>query len=105
MTSVFETVAKDGIIVLPADAPPSGRCLVAIVDQDFETLRQQAAVTIPEAKQQRMSILLVRNREGQLTEEERSELDTLAEEFDTATLTKGRALSLLAQIDSALHKE
>jgi len=32
-------------------------------------------------------------------------LDILAEEFDTATLTKGRALSLLAQIDSTLHKE
>ena len=48
-----------------------------------------------------MHELLVKNREGQLSEQERIELDVLAREFDTATLAKGRALSILAQLESA----
>ncbi|MGO8752521.1 MAG: hypothetical protein ACLQNE_41815 [Thermoguttaceae bacterium] len=99
MTRVFETFAKDGIIVLPEDAPSPARCIVAILDQDVETLRRQAATTIPEPMQQCMSELLLKNREGQLSEQERAELDVLAREFDTATLAKGRALGLLAQLD------
>lgn len=101
MTKVFEAFAKDGIIVLPETVPSAARCLVAILDQDTDTLRQEAAMTIPEPKQQRMSELLVKNREGQLSEQERVELDVLAREFDTATLAKGRALSILAQLESA----
>ncbi len=99
MTRVFETFAKDGIIVLPEDAPSPACCIVAILDQDVETLRRQAATTIPEPMQQCMSELLLKNREGQLSEQERAELDVLAREFDTATLAKGRALGLLAQLD------
>ncbi len=49
--------------------------------------------------QQRMSELLLKNRDGQLSEQERAELDLLSREFDTATLAKGRALGLLAQLD------
>lgn len=103
MTKVFEVVAKDGVIVLPADVPSPSRCLVAIVDEDFDRLREEAALTISEPKQRRMSELLQRNREGQLTEQEHIELDALGREFDTATLKKGRALSILAQLDS--HSE
>lgn len=99
MTKVFEALAKDGIIVLPQDVPSPARCLVAILDQDIEALRQEAAITIPQPKQQRMSELLLKNREGQLSEQERAELDVLAQEFDAATLAKGRALSILAQLD------
>lgn len=99
MTRVFETFAKDRIIVLPDDAPSPARCIVAILDQDVETLRREAASTIPEPVQQRMSDLLLKNREGQLSEQERAELDVLAREFDVATLAKGRALGLLAQLD------
>jgi hypothetical protein len=47
MTSVFETFAKDRIIVLPEDAPSAAHCIVAILDQDLETLRREAATTIP----------------------------------------------------------
>jgi hypothetical protein len=49
MTKLFEAFAKDGIIVLPEDVPTSARCLVAVLDEDLETLRQQAAMTIPDA--------------------------------------------------------
>ena len=45
-----------------------------------------------------MSELLMKNRDGALTPEEREELDALSEEFDTATLTKGRALAALAHL-------
>lgn len=45
------------------------------------------------------SDLLLKNREGQLSEQERAELDVLARQFDAATLAKGRALGLLAQFD------
>lgn len=100
MTKVFEAVAEDGVIVLPADVPASSRCLVALLDEDVERLREDAALTIPESSQQRMSELLQRNRDGELTAEESGELDALGHEFDTATLTKGRALSILAQLDS-----
>jgi hypothetical protein len=99
MTKVFEAFAKDGIIILPGDLPSRARCLVAVLDHDLETLRQDAAITIPEPKQQRMSELLLKNREGQLSEQERTELDDLAREFDATTLTKGRALGILAQLD------
>jgi hypothetical protein len=100
MTKVFEAVAKDGVIVLPADFPSSSRCLVALLDEDIERLREDAALTIPEPSQQRMIELLQKNQDGELTAEERAELDALGHEFDTATLTKGRALSILAQLDA-----
>jgi hypothetical protein len=99
MTRVFEAFAKDRTIVLPEDAPSPARYLVAILDPDVETLRREAATTIPEPTQQRMSELLLKNREGQLSERERGELNVLAREFDAATLAKGRALSLLVQLD------
>jgi hypothetical protein len=46
-----------------------------------------------------MSELLLKNREGTLTPDESNELDSLAEEFDTATLAKGSALAALAQLN------
>ena len=99
MAKVFETFARDGVIILPKDVPPRAHCLVAILDADIEALRREAATTIPRPKQERMSELLLKNREGQLSEQERAELDGLAKEFDAATLAKGRALSILAQLD------
>lgn len=98
MTRVFEAVAKDGVIVLPAGVPSQMRCLVAVMDDDFDQLREDAALTIPESSQRRMGELLQRNRDGELTDEERVELDALGHEFDSATLRKGRALGLLAQL-------
>ena len=100
MTKVFEAVAKNGVIVLPTDVPSQTRCLVAVLDDDFDRLRDDAALTISEPSQRRMSELLQKNRDSQLTEQEGVELDVLGHEFDTATLRKGRALSILAQLES-----
>ena len=100
MTKLFEAVARDGIIVLPEGVPSPTRCLVAIMDDDFDRLRDEATLTIPELNQRRMSELLQKNRDSELTEQERAELDALGREFDAATLRKGRALSILAQLDS-----
>ena len=100
MTRVFEAVAKNGIIVLPSDVPSPSRCLVAIVDEDFEQLRSDAELSLPELSQQRMADLLQRNRDGLLTAAERAELDELGREFDSATLKRGRALSILAQLEA-----
>ena len=60
---------------------------------------EQSRLELPEATQRRMSELLLKNREGTLTPDDRKELDALAEEFDTATLTKGRALAALAHLN------
>lgn len=99
LTKVFEAVAKDGVIVLPADVPSPSRCLVALLDENCDDLREDAALTISESSQQRMSEMLQKNREGELSEQERVELDALGREFDTATLKKGRALSILSQLE------
>ena len=98
MIRVFETVAEGGVIRLPVDVPSTAFCVVTILDDDLGTLREQSQLELPEAKQRRMSELLVQNRERMLTPDERQELDALAEEFDTATLTKGRALAALAHL-------
>jgi hypothetical protein len=95
---VFETIAQDGVIRLPVGAPATAHCVVTILDGDLEALRAQAQLQLPDVAQRRMSELLAKNREGSLTLNERQELDALAEEFDTATLTKGRALAALAQL-------
>jgi hypothetical protein len=98
MTKVFETVAQDGMIRLPLDVPPAAHCVVTVLDDDLDALREQSQLQLPESAQRRMSELLLKNREGSLTDVERSELDALAGEFDAATLTKGRALAALAHL-------
>ena len=99
MIKVFETVAQGGVIRLPVDVPSTAHCVVAILDDDFDTLREQSQLELPEAKQRRMSELLLKNRADSLTPEEHKELDALAEDFDTATLVKGRALAALAHLN------
>jgi hypothetical protein len=98
MAKSFETVAKDRVILLPDDVPASAHCVVTVLDDGLESLREQSQSQIPDAEQQRMSELLQKNRDGALTLEEHGELDVLAEAFDRATLTKGRALAILAQM-------
>jgi predicted Zn-dependent protease with MMP-like domain len=99
MIRVFETVAAHGMIRLPEDVPPTAHCVVTVLDDDLETMREQARLELPEEAQQRMSELLVKNREGELTPDELRELDALAEQFDAATLTRGRALAALTRMN------
>jgi hypothetical protein len=99
MLRVFEAVAEDGMIRLPTDVPSTAHCVVTILDSDLGTLRAQAGMMLPEEKQRRMSELLEKNRAGTLTKDESNELDALSEEFDVTTLTKGRALATLAQLN------
>lgn len=98
MIKTFQTVAQDGMIRLPGDVPSTAHCVVTVLDDDLDTLREQSRLELPERVQERMSELLMKNRDGALTPEEREELDALSEEFDTATLTKGRALAALAHL-------
>jgi len=101
MIKVFEAIAQDGLIRLPAGIPPAAHCVVTVIDDDLDVLREQSQMMISEAKQQRMSELLGGNREGKLTASQREELDALSQEFDTATLTKSRALAVLAHLNNA----
>jgi hypothetical protein len=103
MIKVFETVAQDGVIRLPVDVSSTAHCVVTILEDNLDTLREQSQLELPERQQLRMSELLVKNREGTLTPGERDELDALAEEFDAATLIKGRALAALAHLDGNSH--
>jgi hypothetical protein len=96
MLKSFEAIAENGMIRLPADVPATAHCVVTVLGADRDALRREAALMLPQDKQQRMSELLVKNREGALSPEESAELDALAEEFDAATLTKGAALAALA---------
>jgi hypothetical protein len=98
---VFETVAHDGVIRLPGDVPSSAHCVVTVLDDGLDELQEQARREIPVAKQRRMADLLDRNREGALAPGELDELNALAEEFDAATLAKGRALAALAHFNGA----
>ena len=98
MAKTFEAVAKDRVIRLPDYVSASAHCVVTVLDDGLESLREQSQIEIPEAKQQRMSELLHKNRDGNLTHEEAGELDVLAEEFDRVTLTKGRAMAILGQM-------
>lgn len=100
MSHVFEAIAKDGVIVLPDGIPSTTRCLVAIFDDGLDELRQQAALILPESLQARMSELLDKNRHGELTNEQREELDALGLEFDAASLKKARAIAILSQLES-----
>ena len=81
---------------MPDDVPSSAHCLVTVLDDDLDALRRRSQLEVSEDKQRRMSELLLKNREGTLTAEDRQELDTLSEEFEAATLAKGRALAALA---------
>jgi hypothetical protein len=104
MLKVFETVAQDGLIRLPGDVPSTAHCVVAILEEDLEAIREQAALVLSETKQSRMSELLAKHREGTLNQAESEELDMLGVEFDTATLIKGRALAALAHLDRDSHR-
>ena len=99
MIRVFEAVAEGGVIRLPVDVPSAAHCVVTVLEGDLGTLREQSQRELPEATQRRMSELLEKNREGTLTADESKELDSLAKEFDTATLAKGSALAALAHLN------
>lgn len=104
MLKVFETVAKDGVIRLPGDVSGSAHCVVTVLEDDLEALREQSKLELEVAKQQRMTELLRKNREGTLSPTDRDELDALSAKFDAATLAKGRALAALANLNgSSLH--
>jgi site-specific recombinase XerC len=75
MIRVFETVAEAGLIRLPVDVPPTAHCVVTVLDDDLETLREQARLELLEQAQRRMSELLLKNRDCALTTDESRELD------------------------------
>lgn len=89
------------MIRLPVDAPSTAHCVVTILDGDLDTLLERSQFVLPEAKQRRMSELLLKNREGTLALDDSKELNLLAEEFDLATLAKGSALAALAQLNGS----
>ena len=99
MIKVFETIAEDGFIRLPVDVSSTAHCVVTVLDDNLDSLREQSQLELPEEKQRRMSELLLKNREAALTPPESQELDALSEEFDAATLTKGRALAALTHLN------
>ena len=105
MIKIFETVAEGGVIRLPLDVSSTAHCVVTVLEDNLESLREQSRLELPEGRQRRMSELLLKNREGTLTSQERDELDALAEEFDAATLAKGRALAALAHLSKDSHRD
>jgi hypothetical protein len=99
MIKIFEAVAEDGVIRLPLNISSTAHCVVTVLDEDVNSLREQSLLELPKEKQQRMGELLLKNREGLLSSAESQELDALSEEFDGATLVKGRALAALASLN------
>ncbi len=105
MLNSFETIAENGLIRLPSGVPAGAHCIVTILDDDPAVLRQQAEFEFSASQQRRMSHLLEKNREGTITAKESQELDALSEEFDSATLAKGRAMALLAHQNGNSHRD
>jgi hypothetical protein len=52
---------------------------------------------LPAKSNRRLQVLMDRNNEGQLTEEERSELESLVEMSQTLSLVRAEALHLLGR--------
>jgi hypothetical protein len=98
MPRVIETVAQGRLIVLPEDVPATARCMVTILEDDIEALRGQAAFSISETEQPRMSKLLLKSREAGLTSEEEAELNAFSAECETTSLAKMQALRILTQL-------
>lgn len=69
-----------------------------LVGLDMETLSAIATGMMSVPHQQRLEILLERNRSGSLALEEQSELDQLLDDIDRMNLLKARALYTLKQI-------
>jgi len=99
MPTTFELTADDGVIKLPDGVSSNAHCVVTVLDDDLHSLRREAEFTLPESSQRRMSELLEKNREGTISSQESEELNRLSEEFDRATLTKGRAMAVLASLN------
>ena len=97
--SLRNLLREDGVIRLPVDVSPAAHCVVTVLDSDLDAIRKQSQLQLPESTQRRMSELLLTNREGTLTDVERTELNLLSEEFDAATLIKGRAMAALARLN------
>jgi hypothetical protein len=58
---------------LPSDVPSTAHCVVTVLSDDFETLREQSQLEPPAAKQQRMSEPLLKNRDATLSADEARE--------------------------------
>ena len=58
MIKVLETVAQDVVIRLPVDVSSTAHCVVTILEDNLDTLREQSQLELPERQQLRMSELL-----------------------------------------------
>ncbi len=66
-------------------------------DNGSESLRQQAGYKFPARVQRRLSRLLAKQREAELSAAERAELDALLEEYDRRLVEKAEVRHALRQ--------
>lgn len=71
--------------------------MVAYVEAPIEWIEWLGGLKFPERTDRRMQELMDRNTEGQLTESERADLESLVELSEQLSLVRGEALHLLGR--------
>lgn len=68
-----------------------------VISAPLQMVEAVAALRFPAVSDRRMQVLMNRNNEGQLSLEERAELESLAELSETISLVRADALALLGR--------
>ncbi|HXE54341.1 MAG TPA: hypothetical protein VN541_15065 [Tepidisphaeraceae bacterium] len=69
----------------------------AVIQAPLQMVESVAALRFPPQADRRMQALMDRNNEGDLTEQERDELEALVELSETLSLVRSQALHLLGR--------
>jgi hypothetical protein len=71
-----------------------------VISAPLQMVEAVAALRFPAVSDRRLQVLMDRNNEGELTAEEREELESLAELSETISLVRADALALLGRSPS-----
>ena len=76
---------------------PEGSLMSTVVEAPLEMVEAVAALRLPPRGDQRLQFLMDRNTNGELTAEEKEELEALVELSETISLLRAQALSVLGR--------
>ncbi len=71
--------------------------MTSVVPAPLHMLEAVAALRLPAVSDRRLGRLMDRNNDGQLTDDERDELESLAELSETLSLVRAQALAILGR--------
>lgn len=71
--------------------------MTAVIPAPKQMVEAVAALRFPAVSDRRLTLLMDRNNEGVLSDEQRDELESLAELSETISLIRAQAMSLLGR--------